>query len=297
MLILQALFAPQPHQPSSLWFLQPSHCLQLREQPRFLDSPSPKELEAITEHTKLLRDECGAVSGLCTVIHERSVEKRFGTTYGPNYLCPPATNTFLSQIEFICAAWQLSWLLFFSWGTQPHADAIYTPGNLFLQPYFPNKTRLVSHPKGESRDLWLWEMPWHFVRSKSRVLAKCQLCNCVLWTCNSSFLANSCWIPPRCDWGQSQVAVKPKNKLHHEHHNHKPSFSPGSVLTGIFMLFFSSHNPFTIAGLNRNHKRKSLARFLFESQVRNPGEYKWHTKPHFPHSPQQQLGSAQLLPI
>lgn len=114
MLILQALFAPQPHQPSSLWFLQPSHCLQLREQPRFLDSPSPKELEAITEHTKLLRDECGAVSGLCTVIHERSVEKRFGTTYGPNYLCPPATNIFLSQIEFICAAWQLSWLLFFS---------------------------------------------------------------------------------------------------------------------------------------------------------------------------------------
>lgn len=79
------------------------------------------------------------------------------------------------QIQSIYPAWQLSWLPLFSWGTQPHADAIYTLGKLFLQPFFPNKPSLVSHPKGESRDLWLWKMPWHFLISKSRVLARCQL--------------------------------------------------------------------------------------------------------------------------
>lgn len=129
------------HSPVHPWlsYLQLSHWLLLREQPGFLDLHSPKELKAIPEHTKHLRDECGAVSAVCTVIHDCSVEEKLGTAYGPNYLCPPATNTSLFQIQFICAAWQLSWLPFFSWGTQPHAVLFIHQANDFCSHICPIK--------------------------------------------------------------------------------------------------------------------------------------------------------------
>lgn len=108
--------------------------------------------------------------------------------------------------------------------------------------------------------------------------------NCILCICSSYFLTNSWWILPQMwlvAYPPFQEAVK--NKLNNEQHNYKPYFSC-ICSTGIFMLFFSSQNPITtIAGLNRNHRTKSLEdTFSLKCWSETQREYQWHIKAHFP---------------
>lgn len=124
--------------------------------------------------------------------------------------------------------------------------------------------------------------------------------NCILGACSSSLLTNSWWIPPQMWLGASprfQEAVKSKNKLHNEHRNYKPYFPHGSVPTGILMFFFSSHNPFTISGFSRNHRRKSLPHFLFEMLVRNPEGIQMAHESSFPSAYSSSLGVFSYFPF
>lgn len=73
--------------------------------------------------------------------------------------------------------------------------------------------------------------------------------------------------------------------------------SHGSVPTGIVVLFFSSHSPFTIAGLNRDHRSKSLPHFLFEMLVRNPEGIQMAHETSFPSAYSSSLGVLTYFPF
>lgn len=167
--------APKPHQPTSPHFsiLATGSCWK-REQPRFLDFHSPKELKAIAEHAEYLRDECGAVSAVCTAIHGCSVEEKIGT-YGPNYLCPPATNIFLFR-------YNLSALLGSSAGSPSspeehnHMQMLFIRwANYFCNHIFPTSPASCPIPKVRVVICDCERRLGTFWKVKSRVLARCQL--------------------------------------------------------------------------------------------------------------------------
>lgn len=169
MSISKASFAPWCSQTSPAdftSFLQLSHWFLLKEgTTKIFGFPQPQRTQG---HHWTHRISQGWVWSSFSCLHCNTWLLSWGKDWNIWSQLPLSScnQYFPFQIQSICTAWQLSWLPLFSWGTQPHADAIYTLGKLFLQPYFPEEPGLVSHPKGESRDLWLWKTPWHFLKSK-----------------------------------------------------------------------------------------------------------------------------------